>query len=166
MPLDYLQRPFNVELDVNPDGGASGTTAVQYTPDNPNDFNHAIQRAGLAITQSGGVATLITVLTQPLAIGDSVVVIGSSDPAIDGTHPVASAGANQLTFPCAGAVLALANPGVKVAFLRVSAHATLTALTQRSSGAQNSPVMAVRLACTTAGAGQWRLTAIQGYGRG
>ena len=166
LPLDTNQRPFQATLDFSLDSGSSGTVTGQVTDDNPNDFNNAIQRGGLAITRAGTVATISTALPHGLSAGDSVVVIGSGDANLDGTFQVASATANALTYAVANTGALKGTGNEKVAFLRVISITGLTTVTARTQTVLNQPTRAVRLMVTVAGAGIGRLSASQGYGRG
>jgi hypothetical protein len=166
--LDYIPIPFNVGLDVSADSGATGTPAVQYTPDNINDFKNAIQRAGLQVTRAGTVATVQTVAAHGLSVGDDLIAIQTGDANLDGEYTVASVpDANHLTYTVANTGAVKGSGNEHYAFNRVYTYGGMSALANgRQDGNLQLPCRAVRLAITAAGGGTWRLSVTQGHGRG
>src|SRR6267378_2440928 len=88
IPLDYLQRPFNVALMVSLSQDASGITySVEYTPDNPNSSKNTANPVA-SLTRSTTTATLTFANPHGLVTGDAVVVYNSGDANLDGTYTV------------------------------------------------------------------------------
>lgn len=167
LPLDYQQRPFNVALMVSLSEDAAGITySVEYTPDNPNS-SRATQNPVASLTRAAAVATLTFAQPHGLLAGDSVQVINSGDPNLDGQQAVASAPTpTSLTYAVANTGATVGSPNMSAVGTRVFPHATLVALTARASGNFAFPCMACRLHVTAWTAGSATLEVIQGYGRG
>jgi protein involved in polysaccharide export with SLBB domain len=142
IPLDWQQRPFNVALLASLSFDGNLTYKVEYTPDNPQKVTPCY------ITRSGTTATMTLAANHGLNVGDSVTVINSGDPNLNGTFPVAS-------VPSAGAVL-----------MRVFPHDYMVGLTAKADGNFAFPIMACRVNVTAYTAGSVTLEIIQGHARG
>jgi hypothetical protein len=169
IPLDYIQRPFNVGLFVTLSEDASGITySVEYTPDNPNS-SRATQNPVASLTRSGTTATLT--FTNPHGLNansaDSVVVSNSGDANLDGNYLVASApSTTQITYTVANTGATVGANATAATATRAFAHATLAALTARAAGNFAFPCMACRLHVTAQSAGSATLEIVQGLARG
>lgn len=163
IPLDYLQRPFNVALLASLSEDASGVTyKVEYTPDNPQENRNN----GCYVTRSGAVATVTVASPHGLSAGDSAI-LESTLVGWDGTYVVASA-PTETTF-----TVAVANSGATIdqyvsryVGMRVFPHDYMVALTAKADGNFAFPVMACRLNVSAIAAGYVQLTVIQGHARG
>jgi hypothetical protein len=168
LPLDYLQRPFNVGLYASLSSDASGITySVEYTPDNPNQTKGTRNQV-VSLTRVAGVVTIVYAAPHGVAVGDAVKVYNSGDPNLDGDFPVASTpSTNSLTYAVANTGALVGSTYTEAIALRVFAlAANLTAATTRQSGLLLTPAWAVRLHATAWVAGSVTLEVIQGYGRG
>lgn len=161
IPLDYLQRPFNVALFSSLSQGGACTYSVEYTPDNPN-----LMRAPIgSITRSGTTAT-VNFPAHGLNTGDSMLVTGSGDANLDGVQKVTATDANTLTYVVANSGLTISLPTVQVCLMRVFPHDVMITLTARADGNFAFPCWATRATVTTPGSGLLTLEVNQGYGRG
>jgi hypothetical protein len=165
IPVDYLQRPFNVGLFVSLSEDAAGITySVEHTPDNPNNLKG---NTVASLTRSTTVATLTMSSAHGLSAGDSVTVFGSGDPNLDGTYAVASTpSTTSLTYTVANTGATAGGPYTQAILMRVFPHDYMAAQTTRQDGNYAFPVMAIHLHVTALSAGSATLEITQGYARG
>jgi hypothetical protein len=166
IPLDYLQRPFNVGLFVSLSQDASGITySVEYSPDNPN-AGKSVANPVASLSRTTTTATLTFTNPHGLVTGDSVTVVNSGDPNLDGTYTAAATSTTALTYTVANTGAAAGSPYTQAVPMRVFPHATLVALLVRAAGNFAFPCWAVRLHITAWTAGSATLEVNQGFGRG
>jgi hypothetical protein len=167
IPLDYLQRPFNVALAVSLSEDASGITyTVEYTPDNPNPGRKESNPV-VSLSRTTTVATLTLANNHGLVTGDSVTVYGSGDANLDGTYAVASTPTTKsLTYTVANTGATAGANSTQAVLMKVFPHDFMAALTARADGNLAFPVMAVRLNNTAYTGGSSTLNILQGYARG
>jgi protein involved in polysaccharide export with SLBB domain len=159
--LDWQQRPFNVALLASLSFDGVLTYKVEYTPDNPQKVTPCY------ITRSGTTATMTLAANHGLSVGDSVTVINSGDPNLNGTYPVASVpSANTLTYTVAATGLTTALPQAGVVLMRVFPHDYMVNLTARADGNFAFPISACRVTVTAYTAGSVTLEIMQGHARG
>lgn len=164
IPLDYLQRPFNVSLFAILSNTSDANYTVEYTPDNPNS---AKGNTVASLTRSTTVATLTMSSPHEAKVGDSVITVNTGDPNLDGVHQVASiVSATVLTYTVANTGLTAQAGYAQAIICRVFPHAFMAAQTSRQSGNFAFPCWAVRLNVNTATTGDVTLEVIQGYARG
>jgi hypothetical protein len=165
IPLDYLQRPFNVGLFVSLSEDASGITyTVEHSPDNPNNIKG---NTVASLSRTTTVATLTMSLAHGLVTGDSVTIYNSGDANLDGTYAVASTPtATSLTYTVANTGATAGSPYTQAVLMRVFPHDFMAGLTARADGNYAFPVMASRLHITAWTAGSATLELTQGYARG
>jgi hypothetical protein len=161
IPLDMQQRPFNVALMTSLSYNGNLTYTVQFTPDNPQ------VTVPCTITISGTTATVTFAKAHNLSAADSITVINSGDPGIDGTWAVASVpSATTLTYTVVSTVLTTALPPAQAVLMRVYPHDVMQTLTTRADGNFQFPCWAVRVNVTSYTAGSVELSVIQGHARG
>ena len=164
IPLDYLQRPFNVALFVSLSATSDGTDTVEYTPDTPNSTKG---NTVASLTRSGTVATLTMTQAHGLNVGDSVLTFNTGDANLDGTHQVASVTSpTALTYTVANTGLTAQAGYAQAVLMRVFPHSFLAAQTARGAGNFAFPCWAVRLNVTAGTTGNVTLEVIQGHARG
>ena len=157
--ISYLQNAFAVGLAAIPTSGASLTYKVQHTLDDLSLFRPAV------ISRTTTVAT-VTDADHRASVGDSVTIVGSGDPNLEGTFDIASiVDANTYTYTVSNTGLTASVPGTTALRMRVFDHAVMTGLTTRSDGNYAFPVQAVRLKVTSYTSGKVDLIALQGMGR-
>lgn len=160
-PLDYWQKPFLVSVAGIISSGAVLTYTVQHTYDNPQDV-----RPVTSITRAGTVATVVDPLHR-LSVGDSLNVMNTGDPNLDGVYDVATVvDQNSYTYNVAntGILVPVTPWNVRLLSLRVfpSGNAALVGASTRKEGSYIQPVQAVRLIVPTYTSGQVDLEIIQG----
>lgn len=166
IPLDYIQRPFNVSLFVSLSEDASGITySVEHSPDNPNVTKGTINPVA-SLTRTTTTATLTFTNAHGLVTNDSVTVVNSGDPNLDGTYTVTATSTTVVTYTVANTGATAGSPYTQAVPMRVFPHATLVALTARAAGNFAFPCWAVRLHITAWTAGSATLEVIQGLARG
>lgn len=164
LPLDYLQRPFNVSLFAIPSSAANLSYTVEYTPDNPNNVKG---NTVVSITRAGTVATVTMLNPHELTAGDSVNMFNTGDANLDGTRAVASVTSPTVFTYTVANTGATQGAGYQQAVLmRVFPHAFLAAQTTRQSGNFAFPCWAVRITVAAYVAGDVTLEVIQGHARG
>ncbi len=167
VPLDYLQRPFNVALAASLSEDASGITySVEWTPDNPNPGRKESNPV-VSLSRTTTVATLTLAKDHGLNTGDSVTVYGSGDANLDGTYAVASTPTTKsLTYTVANTGATAGANSTQAILMRVFPHDFMAGLTARADGNIAFPVLAVRINNTAYTGGSSTLQVTQGYGRG
>ncbi len=167
IPLDYLQRPFNVSLTVTFSEDASGITAsVEFTTDNPNPGRKEANPV-VSLTRTTTAATLTLANDHGLSTGDSVTVYGSGSSNLDGTYAVASTPTSKsLTYTVLNSGATVGANSTQAILFHVFPHDFLAGLTARADGNFAFPVTAVRINNTAWTAGSTTLEVLQGYGRG
>lgn len=160
IPTNYLQKPFVVSLAASITSGAVLTYKVQHSFDDPQK-----PRPVTALVRVG---TAVTVMDPDhrLSVGDSVNIMNSGDPNLDGTYDVASVvDADNYTYTVAntGILVPSAPWNVRVVSLRVYDHADFTGgISVRKDGNYAFPVQACRLRVTAYTSGKVDLEVTQG----
>lgn len=166
LPLDYVQRPFNVSLFVSLSQDASGITySVEYSPDNPN-AGRSTANPVASLTRTTTTATLTFTNPHGLVTNDSVTVVNSGDANLDGTYTVTATSTTGVTYTVANTGATVGSVYTQAVPMRVFPHATLVGLTARAAGNFAFPCWACRLHITAWTAGSATLEVIQGYARG
>jgi hypothetical protein len=166
IPIDYLQRPFNVGVFVSLSQDASGITySVEHSPDNPNPTKLTANPVA-SLTRTTTTATLTFTNPHGLVTGDSVTVYNSGDPNLDGTYTVTATSTTVVTYTVANTGATAGGPYTQAVPMRVFPHDFMAGLTARADGNYAFPVMAIRLHVTAWTAGSATLELTQGYARG
>src|SRR5579863_5206063 len=127
IPLDYLQRPFNVSLFASLSEDASGITySVEYSPDNPNVTKGTVNNVA-SLTRTTTTATLTFTNPHGLVTNDSVTVVNSGDPNLDGTFAFTATSPTAGTYAVANTGATVGSPYTQAVPMRVFPHATLAA---------------------------------------
>lgn len=163
LPVNDLQRPFNLGVGVTLSDGATLTYKVQHSYDSPR-FQ---AKKPVEVSRVTTTATLLfpTITDHGLAVGDSVIVSGTGDSNLDGTFDVATVPtANSITYAVSNTGATAAKAGAKASIMRVMDSHVLTGNTTKADDNYTTPVTAVRLNVTAYTSGKATLTARQGLG--
>lgn len=156
IPVDYLVSPFSLTISCVCSSNINATYKVQYTPDD------IFKVQNCSITRSTTTATL-KLTNHGLTTNDSITVVGSGDPNLDGTYTVASVSdQNTITYTVSNTGATVSAPSAGVIVMRVFDHATITGKTGNFDGSLTVPVRAVRLNVTPYTAGYVSMILNQG----
>lgn len=149
IPIDYKVAGFGLTIGCVVSSNATLTYKVQYTHDNP--YGPPIN---CNITRSATTATVTTPANHGLTTNDSVTIIGSGDPNLDGTYTVASV-VSQSSFTYTVSNTGATQSAASVGYIpmRVFDHTTITGQTANKDSNIAFPVRAVRLNVTAFTAG-------------
>jgi len=157
--LNSQQVPFGVGLAVIPSSGASLTAKVQHTFDNPGTPGRVVQIARVTTTAT------VTDVNHNLSVGDSVFIMMTQEPNLDGFQTVASViDANNYTYTVANTGAASGGNFAMAKNFKVFDHATLTGLTARADGNYAFTTQMCRLQVSNYVSGRCELKVDQGMG--
>lgn len=176
VPLNYRQRPPEVQVNVVVPSTVTGTFSVDYTNDlvlgEGNDFSLLAWVVPTSITRAAAVATVV----QPnhgMNVGDSVRVANSGFPngtlgagatTMDGLFTVASVvDANTFTYAVTNSGITTASTWARYIPMHVFTPTALSGKSASTDATLTFPCRAVRLRCTAyAGTGLIAMTVTQG----
>jgi|SRR5271155_3725885 len=158
--VDYLQRPFIEGMFASLSEDASALTyQVEHTPDNPNVYTPYV---GTRVTT---VLTLTFNAGHGLSTGDSVTLPAASN--WPGVYTVASTPSiTSLTVTVTNSGPAGESQVQGAVLCKVFIDNNLKALTARTYGLNNVPVLASRINATAVTTGIATLEVVQGHARG
>lgn len=160
IPLDYLQNPFSVALQIGLSAAASLTYQVEHTLD-----SLATKKQIKSISRAGTTVTVVFYENHTLRTGDSINVENSGITGADGSWDVTLVDPTTVTYTTvvSGAATGGQQNGSPLAILmHVFPHATLVTKTATDQGNYQFPVTACRLKTTVYASGEARLFVNQG----
>lgn len=162
--IDYIQKAFAVggRCTVGGATAPSGTYKVQHA------FSSLLPDTEVKITRSTTTATVtflsnVSGFNHGLTTNDAIRVAASGSTALDGDFNVASVtSATVITYACANAGAAAAQPGVTVERLFVGDNAFVTGATTSQDFSYAYPPNYIRATVTGSGSGVLTLSLNQG----